>query len=892
MAAEITTFINEEGFQTTPGYPFTCSQTLCMGCITDKGAAAVCPHCGFVESDQPASPAHLPLRTLLQARYRIGRVLGEGGFGITYLGWDETLALRVAIKEFLPHYLATRSVDGISVQVYQHEKTAEFAYGLEKFLGEARTLARFADHPGIVAVRDYFAANQTGYLVMNYLDGMTFQNYLARQGGRIPLDQALSILTPVMDTLREVHAAGLLHRDISPDNLFLPTGKPAKLLDFGAARTALGERSCSLSVIVKPGYAPEEQYRSRGQQGPWTDIYALGATFYCALTGERPPPAPDRFYQDTLLPPSALGIRLPPAAETVLLKALAVRAEQRFQTVAEFQTALERAMEGAGVSDRALAATTPSATPAASLVVEEPVSERLEILKDRYWLVEKLGQGEWGAIFLAVDQDTHQQCLIKQFSLQRADDWKSIELFEREAKTLKHLNHPHIPKYLDYFTGEGQGDQHLFLVREYIPGRTLAQCLADGRHFIEQEVVAMARALTEVLCYLHQFSPPLIHRDIKPDSILLSKDQQLYLVDFGAVQDCLRPGEGFTVVGTFDYMPPEQKKGKAVPASDIYSLGATLIHLLSRISPSRLQGKDQRLQFRSKVNISREFGQILEKMVEPRLERRYRTATDLQADLRALDASERLDRSAKTLNPRWLITGLAGFLLISTAIGWSWWHRRETITVPLPALPPLKELPARDDSISLQVKEGVQLAAAAVVKVANYYAHRGQAPANRTTAGLSSNPTDTSGNYVTQMDVVDGRIDITYGNNANPAISGKVLSLTPYESKDFNVVWRCGNAPSPPNLRELGSAAGGQRAVYQISTVDAQYQSAACGEVGAIPGIPGSGPIDSQIVEGLALAAAVKTAVAEFYGSSSVLVERSAIRIIWMTLIFMRLLLE
>lgn len=386
----------------------TTLQTLCMGCMTDKGTVEVCPRCGFVESDQPISPAHLPPRTLLQARYVVGRVLGEGGFGITYLGWDETLALRVAIKEFLPHYLAARNGNGISVRVYQGEQAGEFAYGLERFLDEARRLARFADHSGIVAARDFFTAHHTGYLVMNYLEGITFQEHLARQGGRIPLDQALQILSPVMDALREVHAVGLLHRDISPDNLFLPTGKPAKLIDFGAARAALGEHSRSLSVIVKPGYAPEEQYRSRGQQGPWTDIYALGATFYCALTGQRPPPAPDRFYQDTLLPPSALDAVLSPAVESVLLQALAVRAERRFQTVAEFQAALEKAMEKAGVGDRALAAT-PSVTPTAPPVGAESAAARSEVPKDRYWLAEKLGQNAGKTTLPAAVWDTPRQ---------------------------------------------------------------------------------------------------------------------------------------------------------------------------------------------------------------------------------------------------------------------------------------------------------------------------------------------------------------------------------------------------------------------------------------------------------------------------------------------------
>jgi serine/threonine protein kinase len=847
------------------------TQTRCMGCMTDKGAAAVCPRCGFVESDQPATPAHLPPRTLLQARYVVGRVLGEGGFGITYLGWDETLALRVAIKEFLPHYLATRSADGVSVQVYQSEKMGEFAYGLEKFLDEARLLARFADHPGIVAVRDFFAANRTGYLVMNYLDGMTFQNYLASQGGRIPIDRALRILTPVMDTLQEIHAAGLLHRDISPDNLFLPVDKPAKLIDFGAARAALGEHSGSLSVIVKAGYAPEEQYRSHGQQGPWTDVYALGATFYGALTGQRPPPAPDRLHQDALLPPSGLGAVLPRAAESVLLRALAVRAEQRFQAVGDFQAALAWALEGVGVADRALAPTMVSVTPAAPVAGAEPASARPEVLKDRYWLVENLERSEWGATFLAVDQDTRQQCLIKRFSLQRADDWKSLELFEREAKTLKHLNHPHIPSYLDYFTGEKQDDQQLFLVREHIPGKTLAQCLADGRHFVEREVVAMAGVLAEVLCYLHQFSPPLIHRDIKPDSILLSEDQQIYLVDFGAVQDCLKPGEGFTVVGTFDYLPPEQKKGKTVPASDIYSLGATLIHLLSRIPPSRLQGRDQRLQFRSQVNISREFGQILEKMVEPRLERRYRTAADLLTDLRALDAPAQPGRDAKAFDRRWLIAGLVGFLLAGGAIGLWWWYRGSMEERVVPLGPTVDEaLP----TLQRAIQEALQKAAMVKTAVAEYLMSMGKLPNTNAELGLPD-PSAYQSTLLESLSVLSGGL-IVAKLSRKAVAGGGTIYLKPTANPAVGFIeWQCVS----PDLGPIARIAQG--CVYQPESSAGDDRNSATPP--ATPATPGarplgiaSLPIRAWVSEGVIAANQAKVAVAEYYQNHGSLPSDSA----------------
>ncbi|MBZ4193107.1 MAG: DUF1566 domain-containing protein [Candidatus Contendobacter sp.] len=318
-------------------------QDLCMGCMAENGGAAVCPQCGFAESQVTTGGGlYLPPRTVLNERYVIGRVLGQGGFGIIYLAFDVTLNLKLAIKEFLPRELAARGADGVSVSVYQDQARQLFAYGLEQFLAEARTLARLSEHPGIVTVRDFFVANGTGYLAMSYLDGLTLKDYVARKGGRLPFLAGFRALLPVMDALREVHQLGLLHRDISPDNIYLTRDKQVKLIDFGAARVALGERSKSLSVIFKPGFAPEEQYRSKGNQGPWTDVYALAGTLYYAITGHVPPEALNRLAEDTLSPPSALGVDIPPAAEAVLLKALAVRADGRYPTVEAFQQELMR----------------------------------------------------------------------------------------------------------------------------------------------------------------------------------------------------------------------------------------------------------------------------------------------------------------------------------------------------------------------------------------------------------------------------------------------------------------------------------------------------------------------------------------------------------------------
>jgi len=315
-------------------------QDLCMGCMTAREGALRCPECGFVEGTLPQSPVHLSPRTVLRDQYVLGRVLGHGGFGIAYLAWDAHLEMKVAVKEFLPTDYATRGAQATEVTPYSGESRDYFEYGLTRFLDEGRAVARFNDHPGIVPVLNFFRDNGTGYLVMQYVPGMSFKEYLALSGGKISFDEAVSIIIPVMDTLHDVHHTGMLHRDISPDNIYISTTKRVKLLDFGAARLALGDRSQSLSVILKAGYAPFEQYQSRGRQGAWTDVYALGATLYRAITGTKPPEASARIAGEPLLPPLSLDIVMPADAERVLLRALAVEPEERYQEIADFRQAL------------------------------------------------------------------------------------------------------------------------------------------------------------------------------------------------------------------------------------------------------------------------------------------------------------------------------------------------------------------------------------------------------------------------------------------------------------------------------------------------------------------------------------------------------------------------
>lgn len=313
---------------------------LCPGCFSEKTSAETCPFCGWVDGAQPNSPFYLPVQTILRGKYLLGRVLGQGGFGVTYLGWDLDLGIKLAIKEYLPREFAGRSTGEMSITPYSGEARNYFAKGLEKFLDEAKTLARLEGHPNIVSVRDFFRENGTAYLVMNYLEGLTLKEYLNRRGAALDFASAFQILSPVMEGLKQVHAHGILHRDISPDNIFITDTGIVKILDFGAARQALGEHSKSLSVILKPGYAPEEQYRSKGRQGPWTDVYALAATMYLMLCGKTPPEPLDRMSGEPIYTPSQLGVAISPAGEAALMKGLAVKAEHRFQTITEFQQAL------------------------------------------------------------------------------------------------------------------------------------------------------------------------------------------------------------------------------------------------------------------------------------------------------------------------------------------------------------------------------------------------------------------------------------------------------------------------------------------------------------------------------------------------------------------------
>ena len=283
-------------------------------------------------------PMALAQGTVLAGQYIIDRVLGQGGFGITYAATDHKTGNKVAVKEFFPDTMATRQ--GTTVISFTGERGESFAYGKDRFLDEAQTLAQFIGNENIVRIHTYFEENGTAYFVMDYVEGTSFDVYIREHGGKLDWEETAKILIPVMDALGAVHSKGIVHRDVTPDNIYITKDGSVKLLDFGAARYSLGDKSRSLDVVLKHGFAPKEQYTRRGKQGPFTDIYALGATFYFALTGKRPPDSIDRIEEDELVPPSRLGAKISPAAEEAILMAMNVNPQERFQSMRAFKNAM------------------------------------------------------------------------------------------------------------------------------------------------------------------------------------------------------------------------------------------------------------------------------------------------------------------------------------------------------------------------------------------------------------------------------------------------------------------------------------------------------------------------------------------------------------------------
>jgi len=305
------------------------NKNICLYCFGTLNAERECEECRRKADDSPSPLHHLPLRTVLYERYLIGKSLGEGGFGITYFAWDTATGEPVAIKEYYPTSYVTRVPKANQVILNSKINSSASSRGLKRFVDEARTMSKLKNLPGIVTVLSHFFANGTAYIVMEYLDGISLKKHLIRKE-KLTVVEALKIMRPIIESMAKMHELGIVHRDISPDNIIMTKKKTVKLIDFGAAKQSNLDGK-TLSIVLKQGFAPEEQYRSYGEQGPWTDIYALGVTIYYAITGRMPPESIQRMYKDNIVKPSELGVIITEQQERSLMKSLTVNAKYRYR---------------------------------------------------------------------------------------------------------------------------------------------------------------------------------------------------------------------------------------------------------------------------------------------------------------------------------------------------------------------------------------------------------------------------------------------------------------------------------------------------------------------------------------------------------------------------------
>lgn len=314
----------------------------CYQCMKEyEEEYEICPYCGSEKSPRPKELYFLAPGTVIAGRYEIGISIGSGGFGITYKAWDNILSKVVAVKEYYPAGMVNRVPGERKLIIYSGNREKECAAGKTRFLDEARNMAKFNTHPNIINVYDFFEENNTAYIIMEYLSGVNYKEYIKEKGGKVSPDKALEVTQAVLSALSEVHKSGILHRDISPDNIFMCSDGHIKLIDFGAARFSAKDEDKTRSVILKPGFAPPEQYQTRSRQGPWTDIYAVAATLYRAVTGMLPEESVNRAEEDLLTEPEKFCPELSHNLNNAIMRAMALQYELRFQSAEEFQKALQ-----------------------------------------------------------------------------------------------------------------------------------------------------------------------------------------------------------------------------------------------------------------------------------------------------------------------------------------------------------------------------------------------------------------------------------------------------------------------------------------------------------------------------------------------------------------------
>ncbi len=312
----------------------------CFGCmdVFDSDISSICPHCGC-DQEAPYDELYLPPGTQFENKYVLGKHIGRGGFGITYVAWDSVLQKKIAIKEYFPDEVVTRDEETGAVCPH-NDKEYQYETELRNFIDESKILSKLNRQPGLVHIYDVFATNNTAYIVMEFVDGVQLSAILKERNEPLPYKEVVEYAIPVLESLENVHNKGVIHRDIAPDNIMKLKDGNVKLIDFGSA-IIVQDDDIEIPVRLKRGYAPYEQYSEYGKQSVETDIYAMGAVLYHLITGKIPTESFSRKTNDELKKPSELGIQIDPLIENVIMKALSVEKEDRFHSCLEFAKALK-----------------------------------------------------------------------------------------------------------------------------------------------------------------------------------------------------------------------------------------------------------------------------------------------------------------------------------------------------------------------------------------------------------------------------------------------------------------------------------------------------------------------------------------------------------------------
>jgi len=609
----------------------------CRGCFEVHTIAGACANCGY-RDDAPRSPRELPPGTVLHGdQFLIGRVLGSaGGFGITYLALDQTLSVRVAIKEFFPRHLVGRAAGAPAVVVDADDQSV-FDVTLRRFLDEARRVAKFHDHPHIVRVRHFFEQHGTGYMVMDYYEGQSLEQYATGPDGeprRLHEREALDIMLPVLDGLQEVHDHDLLHRDIKPANIYLARRKQRTvplLIDFGSSREfAVSRTGKRWTRELTGGFAPWEQYLERGPQGPWTDIYACAAALYLLTTGKVPPDGLERKEEeDTLVAPEQLRPDLSPQFCAAITRALSVNHKDRPQTAAAFRGLLEAAFKAA-------------APPPASGTKHRPRPHWTELTRlsrfgseREYSIVRELAEGSMSICYLArrLDAYTDTDAALLIFNpdlLSRSAHW---EAFYQRARPLLGLRHPNVPRAL---ACGSEDDDLVYADMDFVDGRPLMEVLRSGRVPITQ-AVRIGIEVASALAAAH--ARGIVHRKLHPFNVLVGGAGHSTVIGWWS---------GFQTPTGVPVRPPEMIRDPGVvdPRADLFSLGVLLYGTLAGKRPFAGAGLDLArailddapaplTQLRS--DIPPDLAKVIHRLLEKDPARRYQAAVDVEAALSAIE---------------------------------------------------------------------------------------------------------------------------------------------------------------------------------------------------------------------------------------------------------------